>query len=373
MQAQAPTLIGQSPAFLATLDKVSICAGLNRSMLVVGERGTGKELIGARLHFLSPRWNEAFIKLNCAALSDELLDSELFGHEAGAFTGASKRRAGRFERADGGTLFLDEIATASTRVQEKLLRVIEYGEFERLGGSETLRVNVRVIGATNIDLPAAVQRGEFRADLLDRLAFDVVTLPPLRKRRADILPLAEFFGRKMATELGAEAFAGFSANIISALEAYHWPGNIRELKNVTERSVGYAAISEKGLSAPITNISIDPFAVPWRLQGDEALRGDEEGTLVADMSDMGVHHFPDPDSEDPDPAGKEKNIGLQSSQMPAGDQFARSFTDQVIDFERRLIDQALLRYAHHQGQTAKALGLTYHQFRGLLRKHGLKK
>src|SRR5690349_14120398 len=181
--ASLPPLLGESPAFLEMLAQVSRIAALDRPVLVVGERGTGKELVAARLTFLSPRWDKPFIKLNCAALAESLLDSELFGHEAGAFTGAARRRPGRFELADGGTLFLDEIANASLAVQEKLLRVIEYGSFERLGGSDTVSVDVRVIAATNADLPGRVGAGSFRADLLDRLAFDVVMIPPLRERR----------------------------------------------------------------------------------------------------------------------------------------------------------------------------------------------
>ena len=168
------------------LGHVSQAATVDRPVLVVGERGTGKELVASRLAFLSPRWDRPFLKLNCAALSEQLLDSELFGHEAGAYTGAQRRRQSRFEMADGGTLFLDEIATASLSVQEKLLRVAEYGTFERVGGNETIRVDVRLIGATNADLPALARAGRFRADLLDRLSFDVINIPPLRARAPDI-------------------------------------------------------------------------------------------------------------------------------------------------------------------------------------------
>ncbi len=178
-----PTPIGESPAFQDMLAHVSRLAPLERPVLVVGERGTGKELIASRLNYLSARWDRPFVKLNCAALAEALLDSELFGHEAGAFTGAVRRRLGRFELADGGTLLLDEIATASLAVQEKILRAIEYGAFERVGGNETRQVDVRVIAATNADLPALAAAGRFRPDLLDRLAFDVITLPPLRTRR----------------------------------------------------------------------------------------------------------------------------------------------------------------------------------------------
>ena len=335
-----PQLIGQSPAWLATLDQISGAAALDRSMLVVGERGTGKELVAARLHFLSPRWEKAYLSVNCAALSDELLDSELFGHEQGAFTGASKRRLGRFERADQGTLFLDEIATASARVQEKLLRVIEYGEFERLGGDQTITVDVRVVGATNVDLPSAVGDGKFRADLLDRLAFDVITLPPLRARKADIIPLAEYFGRRMSTELGLESFPGFTAKVVEYLIDYDWPGNVRELKNVTERALGRSYNDDGQFGQPIGQISIDPFEAPWRLGGKKT-----ENLPV------------------PSPQEEGSKVGQQSN----------SFEDRTMSFELSLIQEALRAGENHQGKAATYLGLTYHQFRGLLRKHGLKK
>lgn len=186
-------LLGESNAFLEVLEQVSRLAPIPRPVLLIGERGTGKELFAHRLHYLSPRWQHPFISINCAALSESLLETELFGHEVGAFTGAQKRHQGRFERADGGTLFLDEVATMSPRLQEKLLRVIEYGDFERVGGQQSLRVDVRLVCATHADLPALAASGQFRADLLDRLAFDVVTLPPLRARRDDILLLGHHF------------------------------------------------------------------------------------------------------------------------------------------------------------------------------------
>lgn len=178
MAGYKDNLLGEANSFLEVLEQVSRLAPLNKPVLIIGERGTGKELIANRLHYLSGRWDGPFISLNCAALNENLLDTELFGHEAGAFTGAQKRHPGRFERADGGTLFLDELATAPMLVQEKLLRVIEYGELERVGGSQPLQVNVRLVCATNANLPERVAEEKFRADLLDRLAFDVVQLPP---------------------------------------------------------------------------------------------------------------------------------------------------------------------------------------------------
>ncbi|MEK9661086.1 MAG: sigma 54-interacting transcriptional regulator, partial [Alphaproteobacteria bacterium] len=255
-----PPLLGESVALQDMLAQVSGVAPLDRPVLVIGERGTGKELIAARLHFLSRRWDADYVKLNCAALAESLLETELFGHEAGAFTGAARRRAGRFELADGGTLLLDEIANASLAVQEKILRAVEYGEFERVGGNATVRVDVRVVGATNIDLPAAAEAGDFRHDLLDRLSFDVVTVPPLRARGDDIMLLAGHFARAMAVDLGRDGFAGFSDNAVDSLITYRWPGNVRELKNVVERAVYGAADPDE----PLDDIAFDPFASPWR-------------------------------------------------------------------------------------------------------------
>ncbi|WP_420267289.1 phage shock protein operon transcriptional activator, partial [Enterobacter kobei] len=255
MAGYKDNLLGEANSFLEVLEQVSRLAPLNKPVLIIGERGTGKELIANRLHYLSGRWDGPLISLNCAALNENLLDTELFGHEAGAFTGAQKRHPGRFERADGGTLFLDELATAPMLVQEKLLRVIEYGELERVGGSQPLQVNVRLVCATNANLPERVAEEKFRADLLDRLAFDVVQLPPLRERRSDIMLLADQFAIQMCRELGLPLFPGFSDYAKETLLAYHWPGNIRELKNVVERSVYRHGSSE----AELDNIIIDPF------------------------------------------------------------------------------------------------------------------
>ncbi|EHH9729952.1 phage shock protein operon transcriptional activator, partial [Salmonella enterica] len=248
-------LLGEANRFLEVLEQVSRLAPLDKPVLIIGERGTGKELIANRLHYLSSRWQGPLISLNCAALNENLLDSELFGHEAGAFTGAQKRHPGRFERADGGTLFLDELATAPMLVQEKLLRVIEYGELERVGGSQPLQVNVRLVCATNADLPAMVKEGTFRADLLDRLAFDVVQLPPLRERQSDIMLMAEHFAIQMCRELRLPLFPGFTDRAKETLLHYAWPGNVRELKNVVERSVYRHGSSEH----PLDEIVIDPF------------------------------------------------------------------------------------------------------------------
>ncbi len=257
---QEQPLIGESPGFLEVLERVSRVAQLNRPVLVIGERGTGKELIAARIHYLSPRWDRPFVKLNCAALAESLLETELFGHEAGSFTGATRRRLGRFELANEGSLFLDELSNTSERVQEKVLRVIEYGELERVGGNDTIRTDVRIIGATNEDLPALAEQGQFRADLLDRLAFDVITLPPLRERREDILPLAEHFAVKMSGELGLELFQGFSEvgpRGVAGLSL------ARQCARTQERR-GAGGLHVAGRRPAISSINFDPFASPWR-------------------------------------------------------------------------------------------------------------
>ena len=332
---EVATPIGESDAFRAMLAHVSMLAPLNRPVLVVGERGTGKELVARRLAVLSPRGNQPVLKLNCAALPESLLDSELFGHEAGAFTGAQRRRPGRFEQADGGTLFLDEIATASPAVQEKLLRVIEYGSFERLGGGEPLRVDVRVIGATNADLPALARGGRFRADLLDRLAFDVVTVPPLRVRREDIPLLAEHFARRMASELGHKLFAGFAPGALAQLLDHDWPGNVRELRNAVERSLCRAERADR----PLTAILLDPFDSPFRPRGAE---------VEASTRHLAEHAPPLP--------------------LPNGE---GGFTERTRSFEEALLRDALEQARFNQTKAARSLGLSYHQFRHHLRSHGL--
>jgi len=325
---QDQQLIGESPVFLEVLEHVSRVAPLNRPVLVIGERGTGKELIAARIHFLSGRWDYPFIKMNCAALAESLLETELFGHEAGSFTGASKRRQGRFELANKGSLFLDELSSTSSGVQEKILRVIEYGEFERVGGSETIRTDVRIIGATNDDLPALAEKGKFRADLLDRLAFDVITLPPLRERLGDILTLANHFAVKMAGELGRDLFNGFSEHASRELLDYQWPGNVRELKNVVERAVYTCQDDDK----PIVDIIFDPFNSPWRPGGLSAKDKPEPLDLPV------------------------KPYDLKQS---------------IQDEEVRRIKSAMEQCRFNQKKTAEFLGMTYHQLRGYLRKYNL--
>ena len=253
--------IGESEIFLAFQERLSRVAKVERPVLIVGERGTGKELAAARLHYLSARWGEPLIALNCAALPANLIESELFGYEAGAFTGAARRRQGRFEAAHHGTLFLDEIGNIPLEVQAKILRVVEYQTFERVGSSTPTQVDVRIIGATHADLPQMAAEGRFQQDLLDRLSFEVLHLPPLRQRFGDIGLLAVYFAARMAHELGRPGVPEFTDEALSALENHLWPGNVRELKNVVERAV-YRSESDRIAPADIV---FDPFPPPQSL------------------------------------------------------------------------------------------------------------
>lgn len=334
--------IGESTAFLDAVERASAAALLERPVLVIGERGTGKELIAERLHRLSQRWSGPLVTMNCAALPETLIEAELFGHEAGAFTGATKVRAGRFEEADGGTLFLDELATLSLAAQERLLRAVEYGEVTRIGSNRPLNVNVRIVAATNENLPSLVDRGKFRADLLDRLSFEVVTLPPLRERIGDVDVLADFFGRRMAAELGWSGWPGFSDSARGLLAAHRWPGNVRELRNVTERAVYRWGMEDKA----VDEIIFDPFASPWMPKPGQ-------GIAVQTPTAASPSH--------PDTAA------------PANDD-----QDVVIDLklameshERAMLESALERCRFNQRAAAKSLSLSYDQLRHALRKHKL--
>ncbi|GAK87948.1 Psp operon transcriptional activator [Vibrio ponticus] len=321
-------LIGESPAFLAVLDKVSKLASIERPILIIGERGTGKELIAQRLHYLSKRWDQPLITLNCSTLSEGLIDSELFGHESGSFTGSKGRHKGRFERAENGTLFLDELATAPLLVQEKLLRVIEYGQYERVGGHDLLSANVRLVCATNADLPSMAQQGTFRADLLDRLAFDVIHLPPLRERQEDILLLAEYYAIKMCRELGFEYFVGFTQQAQQSLLDYPWPGNVRELKNVVERAVYQHGETDYA----IDELVFDPFAraLP-KEQITEATETQRSNELV----------------------------------------FPLDYKEWQEQQDKQLLQAALQQSKFNQRKAAELLGLSYHQLRGMVRKYDI--
>lgn len=360
MFKQNDNLIGQANSFLEVLEHISQVAPLHKPVLVIGERGTGKELVAARLHFLSQRWEQNYVKLNCAALNESLLESELFGYEAGAFTGASKRREGRFEYANNGTLFLDELANTSALIQEKLLRVIEYGEFERVGGTRTIKVNVRLIAATNEDLPTLAEQGEFRADLLDRLAFDVITIPPLRERKSDILILAEHFAINMARELELELFSGFSKRAKEILLDYHWPGNIRELKNVVER-----AVYKTPPNVPVHDITINPFESLYR--PSQRIKAPTAPTSTNATSSESISQTNLPTT----------STTLDSSKQVSQDTIAKQTTlpidlkEASQDYEIQLITLALKESQYNQKKTAEKLNLTYHQLRGYLKKYNL--
>jgi psp operon transcriptional activator len=324
--------IGQSTAFLDAVERASRAASTGRPVLVIGERGTGKELIAQRLHHLSQRWGEPLVTLNCAALPETLIEAELFGHEAGAFTGATRARAGRFEEADKGTLFLDELGTLSMGAQERLLRAVEYGEVTRIGSSRSMQVDVRIVGATNADLPRMAAAGQFRADLLDRLSFEVITLPPLRAREGDVPELAEYYGRRMANELGWDRWSGFSPQAMEALEAYAWPGNVRELRNVVERAV----YRWDDATRAVGEIVFDPFESEWAPRESEV----EQGLPVPPVAPQ-----------------------APSSTAP--------LREAVEAHERALVAAALESNRWNQRRTADSLGLTYDQLRHCMKKHRL--
>ena len=345
---RADQFIGQSYAFLDAVERASRAATLNRPGLVIGERGTGKELIAERLHHLSGRWAGPLIVMNCAALPENLIEAELFGHEAGSFTGAAKTRHGRFEEADGGTLFLDELGTLSMPAQDRLLRATEYGEITRIGASKPISVDVRIVAATNENLPSQVDKGRFRADLLDRLSFEVITLPPLRSREGDIPLLAEHFGRRMSAELEWPNWPAFSARAMAALEAYHWPGNVRELRNAVERAVYRHEDPER----PIDEIIFNPFHSPW---APESMAAHPQRPA----------HVP----EDSAAAPAESEAPLHGMSSPP--ETTSDFRGAVTAYERTLLEDALRRNRFNQRATATALGLSYDQLRHALKRHKL--
>ena len=327
--SQAP--LGESEVFLNFQQALSRAATVNRSVLIVGERGSGKEIAATRLHYLSPRWQRNLVTVNCAALPPSLIETELFGYEAGAFTGATKTRKGRFEEAEGGTLFLDEIGLIPLEVQEKILRVVEYGTFERVGSSKTHEADVRIVGATNADLLALCDAGKFKEDLLDRLSFEVLFLPPLRERSEDILLLAEFFSAKMALECGHRDLPVITDEVRQQLLAYPWPGNVRELKNVIERAV------YRSEGKPVSLVQFNPFSNPFAPIQSATSAGEPPSPVQ--------------------PVTKADDLPLD-----AYDQAKR-------DLDLLFLKRALQEHQGNQKEAAKALQLTYDQFRGLYRKY----
>lgn len=330
-------MLGQSEAYLDCMEKVSGVAKINRPVLIIGERGTGKELVAARLHYLSQRWQQPRITINCAAFAADLLESEIFGYERGAFTGAVRAKPGRFEMAANGTLFLDELANSPMALQEKLLRVIEYGEFERVGGTETLKIDTRIIAATNQDLPALCGEGKFKEDLLDRLSFEVITLPPLRARVEDIPLLVAHFAKRMVIELDLEDIPNFTQTALEEMMAYDWPGNIRELKNVVERAV-YRSMGET-----ISSIDFDPFKSPFRLQPAT------KRTSISTVQTPQAMALPKPEQSQTEP---------DSLDLPSA----------IEAVERKLITKALKKHQFNQRKASETLGISYYQLRRILKR-----
>lgn len=303
-------IIGESTQMLAVIDKVRRVAAIPRPVLIIGERGTGKELVARAIHTASGEPDRPMVVINCAAFTDSLLETELFGHERGAFTGADTQVYGKFEVAGTGTLFLDEIGNMSLSFQRKILRVVEYGTFTRVGGSSEIQVDTRIVAATNSDLKQLIAEGKFLHDLYDRLSFEVIEVPPLRQREGDIAILARHFLNEFMKEIPSLSGKHLSQAALNLLKKYKFPGNIRELKNIIERSAYRDTTNE-----------ITP-------------------------EDLGM--LP------------EKQPEIQGS----------TFHEKVDGFQKRLISEALVTAGGNQARAARAIGLSYHQFRYFLKKYG---
>ncbi len=311
---QKTRIVGQHPEILRIMETIRKVAPANARVLIMGENGTGKEMVARALHELSPRADEPFVEVNCAAIPEELIESELFGHERGAFTGAVGRRVGKFEMADGGTLFLDEVGDMSLNAQAKVLRVLQESVFERVGGTETMRVDVRVIAATNKDLLKASREGSFREDLFYRLNVVPITVPPLRDRGSDIPLLVDHFLGETARELG-QAPRKVSRAAMERLQEYAWPGNVRELRNLVERLVILSA-----------------------------------GTTI-EVSDL------------PDLAAAEKSEGRFFDIV--------TYTEFKDATEKEFFDRKLRLYGHNVSKTARRLGMQRSNLYKKLEKYGI--
>jgi Nif-specific regulatory protein len=364
-RARVSGIIGESPAIRQVLDRVAIVAKSNATMLLRGESGTGKELFARALHELSPRSSHAFVKVNCAALAESVLESELFGHEKGAFTGAVATRKGRFELADGGTLFLDEIGEISLSFQAKLLRVLQEGEFERVGGTKTLKADVRLITATNKNLEEAVRKGEFRADLYYRISVVPVILPPLRERTSDIPLLAARFLEQFNEENGRELI--FSTQAMQVLKSCYFPGNVRELENCVQRTAtfatgdaivaaDFACEQEQCLSATLWKGKASVETWPSGPSAVGGLGPYAGGPSVAPAE-------PQRSIAPPAPAGERQDVLVSSAQ---GAQSELSASDAS---ERQRLLEAMEKSGWVQAKAARIMGLTPRQIGYALRKH----
>ncbi|HKL00560.1 MAG TPA: phage shock protein operon transcriptional activator [Desulfotignum sp.] len=353
--------VGQSEAFILFQEQISRVAPIERPVMIIGERGTGKELAAARIHFLSKRWQKPLVTLNCSALTPTLIESELFGYEKGAFTGAGTRRTGRFEQAADGTLFLDEMGAIPMEVQEKILRTVEYGTFERVGSSRPVRVDVRIVAATNADLAAMARQGTFKQDLLDRLSFEVIYVPPLRYRREDILLLANHFAARMGYELGWKTVPELTARAGKTLTDYPWPGNVRELKNVIERAV------YKSTTPRIQKIVFDPFENPYA-DARKTLEKDQDHTA---RQKKGACMESQPDRQVPETPEQEASLETHPQKKWVTDLLTMPLKDAVQTLEYLRVNQALARTRFHQKKAAEMLGLSYDQFRGIKKRLGI--
>ena len=350
--AERYRMIGESEAFLDCMQRVSLAAKVDRPVLIIGERGTGKELVAARLHFLSTRWQHPKISINCAAFSPDLLESEIFGYEQGAFTGAVRTKPGRLELADKGSLFLDELAQSPMPLQEKLLRAIEYQEIERVGGVNTISLDVRIIAATNQDLPSLCELGKFREDLLDRLSFEVITLPPLRHRKEDIPMLVVTFASAMARELELTQMPVFTDAALEQLLDYDWPGNIRELKNTVERAV------YRGIGAPIKEITLDPFESPFRPKrgiGRLNAKPTQSGSELTQAEDDVLQSEPELEASD-------------FEDLSPGPEPGTDLPRAIENLEREMVSAALKACQFNQKKAADSLGVSYYQLRRIIKR-----
>jgi len=302
-------LFGDSPSMRRLIEQIGRVARIPRPLLITGERGTGKELVARAIHFASGRPTGRMVSINCAAVGDTLLESELFGHERGAFTGADSKRRGLFEQADGGTLFLDEIGNMPLPFQRKILRVVEYGTFQPVGGERERKTSARIVAATNADLRAKIARREFLGDLFDRLAFEVIEVPPLRERPDDVALLARRFLAQFGEEIPAFRGKRLADSALEQLRAYPFPGNVRELKNLIERAAYRDTTNE-----------ITP-----------------------------------------------EDIGLLSEEEPVA--AGGPFKERVARYSRRLLERALAEAGGNRAEAARRLGLSYDQFRHYHRKY----